>query len=150
MKELLSIDFGIKGQTLQDVMMNPDKYPPEIIAAYADAVQAVSGQIREARTILEAHLLNKMVEDNATKLIFKSIDGRELIATKKSGQVKCEKKNIDEIFKSAGFDPLTIGNYKFDPSWTKAKEIRKLGGDLQKLIDELFIKGRDSITITEK
>lgn len=150
MNDLLSVDFGIKGQTLQDVIMRPENYPVEIVAAYMDAVLAVSAQIRQARMILEAHLLNKMADDNATKLIFKSITGLEMIATKKSGPIKCETKNADEVIKAAGFDPLTIGNYKFDPSWTKAKEIRKLGGDIQKIIDELFIKKNDTISITQK
>ncbi len=149
MNDLLSIDFGIKGQTLKDVIMRPDNYPVEIVAAYMDAILAVSAQIREARIILEAHLLNKMAVEGATKLLFKSIDGRAMIATRKNGPVKCEIKNADEVIKDAGFDPLIIGNYKFDPSWTKAKEIRKLGGDIQKIVDELFIKKNDTISITQ-
>lgn len=147
---LIKIDFGVQGQTLQDVSMNPDKYPVEIVAAYIDAVNMVNQQLREAKIQLEANLLKRMDDDNATKMIFKSIDGRELVATRKKGAVKCDAKDADEIVKAHGFDPLTIGKYEFKPSWSKANEAWKLGGDLQVLIDDLFKEGRESITITEK
>lgn len=147
---LLTIDFGVQGQTLADVMMNPDNYPDEILAAYVDVTIAMSAQIREARTIIEANLLKRMNDDNATKMMFKGIDGRDLVATRKKGAVKCEAKDADEQVKAHGFDPLMIGDYKFSPSWSKAKEARKLGGDMQIIIDDMFKEGRESITITEK
>jgi hypothetical protein len=147
---LVKIDFGVQGQTLMDVCMNPDSYPEEIVAAYMDAVVSVSQQIREARVMLEANLLKRMNADNATKMMFKSIDGRELVATKKKGAVKCESKDADEIVKSHGFQPGMIGDYKFSPSWSKAREARKLGGDIQVIIDDLFKEQKESITISEK
>ena len=150
MNDLMQLNFGVQGQTLQDVAMNPGNYPVEILAAYIDATGEVTRQIREAKIMLEANLLKRMESDNATKLMFKSVDGRDLIATRKKGAVKCEVKDADEVVKSHGFDPIQIGDYKFSPSWSKAKEARKLGGDIQLIIDEMFKEQRESITITEK
>lgn len=149
MNDLMQLDFG-RGITLQDVTMNPDKYEPEVQAAFFDAVKSVQAQLREAQQILEAHLLKTMTDENATKLIFKSMGGQELVATRKKGAVKCDAKNADEIIKAAGHDPLAIGTYEYKPSWTKAKEHRKLGGDIQVIIDDLFKEGKESISITEK
>jgi hypothetical protein len=149
MNALLSVDFGVEGQTLQDVIMNPDKYPIELQAAYMDVVNSMSKQIREAKKILEAHIRKQMADDNATKLLFKSIDGRELWATLKKGSMECEAKNADEIMKEHGFQPTVIGNYEFKPSWTKAKEVRKQGGDIQVVIDDLFKESKESIIISD-
>ena len=150
MNDLLSIDFGVQGQTLKDVMMNPEKYPVEIQAAYYDAIKAAKAQLREAEQILEEHILKVMADDNATKLIFKGVDGRELVATKKKGAVKCEAKDADKIMKQHGFQEGMIGSYEFKTSWSKAKEARKLGGDIQVIIDDLFKEGKETITIDEK
>ncbi|MFA5423950.1 MAG: hypothetical protein WC374_08850 [Phycisphaerae bacterium] len=147
---LVKINFGIEGQTLQDVAMNPDNYPEEIVAAYMDAVNMVNQQLREAKIQLEANILKRMTNDNATKMIFKSIDGCELVATRKKGAVKCEARDADEVMKQHGFQPGMIGDYKFVPSWSKAKEASKLGGDIQVLIDDMFKEQKESITITEK
>lgn len=148
MNEIMNIEIG--GITLRDVAMSPEKYPDEILAAYIDVSKSMTAQIREAQQIMEANLLKRMDDENATKLVFKNLDGAEMMATRKKGSVKCEAKNADEIMKANGFDPLAIGEYKFSPSWTKAKEARKLGGEMQVVIDDLFKEGRESIMIGEK
>lgn len=150
MNDLLQLNFGATGATLQDVAMNPNAYPAEIRGAYLDVIKAMKSQLREVEQIIEAHLLSEMVHDNATKMVFKSIDGRDMVATRKKGSVQCKEKDADERYKSEGFDPLEIGNYEFKASWTKAKEARKLGGDKQLIIDELFKEQKESIVITEK
>jgi hypothetical protein len=150
MNDLLQLNFGATGATLQDVAMKPEAYPAEIKGAYLDVIKAMKSQLREVEQIIEAHLLTEMVHDNATKMVFKSIDGRDMVATRKKGAVKCESKDADEQYKASGFNPLEIGDYKFSPSWTKAKEARKLGGDKQLIIDEMFKESKESITITEK
>ena len=149
MSDLMQFDFG-KGITLQEVTMNPEKYDPEVQASFFDAVKAVRAQLREAEMILEAHILDNMNKDNATKLIFKGMDGRELVATRKKGADRCGAKEADEIMKKNGFQPGMIGDYKFSPSWSKAKEARKLGGDIQLIIDEMFKESKETIVISEK
>jgi hypothetical protein len=150
MNDLLAIDFGVQGQSLKDVMMHPQEFPDEILAAYIDVTMAMSAQLREAKIIIEANLLKRMETDNATKMNFKSIDGRELVATRKSGAMRCEAKDVDGIMKAHGFQPTVIGNYEFKPSWQKAKEVRKQGGDIQLVIDEIFKAQKESIFISEK
>jgi len=38
----------------------------------------------------------------------------------------------------------------YKPSWSKAKEARKLGGKKQKVIDEIFAEGKKTIKIEVK
>jgi hypothetical protein len=58
-------------------------------------------------------------------------------------------KGGESKYAAAGFSPDEIGGYVFKPSWSKAKEARKLGGDKQLVIDEIFTEGKPSLTIEE-
>ena len=59
-------------------------------------------------------------------------------------------KDIEEYIKKSGLAPEQIGEYKFTPfSWGKCKEIRKMGGSLQLVIDELYQEGTPSLTVTD-
>jgi len=145
----MNIIQSVNGVNLNDVIERPDAYPEEVLGAAIDVITDMSRQIREAKLRLEMHIIGKMKADNSTKLIFIGNDGNKKLITLKSGPVQCESKDGDMIYKRHGFDPLEIGEYIFKPSWSKAKEARKFGGDKQVVIDDLFKNGKESITISE-
>ena len=145
--ELLNISIG--ADTLRAICDNPSAYPEEMISAAIVVVKDMASQIREARTHLEGVLIEKMKTENATKLKFIGVDGRDYTATMKAGSMECDDKSADVTYQNEGFDPLEIGSYVFKPSWSKAKEVRKLGGNKQLLIDEFFKPGKPSVDIKE-
>ena len=140
----------VQGMDLAEVVKNPALFPEETVAAALDFIKRVAGQWYENKMRLENYLINEMEKENASKIIFVTTDGNEAVATLKAGTTKCDVRAADDIYKEQGFDPLEIGEYVFKPSWTKAKEARKFGGEKQLVIDELFKPGRASLTITEK
>ena len=148
MDALYQVD--IAGEQVKKIVEHPDNYPDEMLAVAIDVVNNMARQIREAKLILEAHLVKRMKDENATKMPIIGLQGKEQVATRKKGSFKCDSKDADVIFQNYGFDPTSIGDYVFKPSWTKAKEARKLGGDMQLLIDEFFKEGKESITISDK
>lgn len=136
------IQLTIADISIEDIVKHPDNYPDELIGVSIDALKRIKKDIYEAMLILENHLVNKMTEDEATKMMFKDIDGNPQIITIKAGKTECKEKNADLIYKKAGFDPLEIGTFKFKPSWSKAKEARKFGGYKKEIIDQLFVEGK--------
>ena len=128
------------------IAQNAHNLPEEIIAAALEYGKTKASQLRDLNQLMEIRLSEKMKAENATKLVFKNTAGQEMIATLKTGSVKCDSKDPDIIYQEQGFDPLEIGEYVFKPSWSKAKEHRKLGGQKQIVIDNLFKPGKDTIT----
>ena len=145
--ELLNISIG--PAELRAICENPSTYPEELLGAALNVVKDMQAQLREAKIHVEGVLLEKMQKENASKLPFIGVDGKNYMATVKSGAVECKDKTADMAYQNAGFDPREIGEYIFKPSWTKAKEARKLGGEKQLLIDELFRAGAPSLDIKE-
>jgi hypothetical protein len=131
---------------IADVIENPRGYPEEMVAATLDMIINLSRVLRESKVRLEGHLISMMKSENATKLKIIAFDKAERMVTLKAGQVKADK-DADNIYKNNGFDPLEIGEYVFKPSWSKAKEARKLGGPKQTIIDEIFKQDDPSIEI---
>ena len=130
---------------LEFIAKNVRNLPEEVVCAALEYGKTKASQLREINTLLEGVIVEKMKADNATKMIFKNTSGQEMIATLKTGSVKCDSKDPDIIYQEQGFDPLEIGEYIFKPSWSKAKEARKLGGNKQIVIDNLFKPGKDTI-----
>jgi len=131
---------------LEFIAKNVRNLPEEVVCAALEYGKTKASQLREINTLLEGVIVEKMKADNATKMIFKNTSGQEMIATLKTGSVKCDSKDPDIIYQEQGFDPLEIGEYIFKPSWSKAKEARKLGRNKQIVIDNLFKPGKDTIT----
>jgi len=138
----------LSGITLNDVLSDPEA-SDEIVVAAVDVLNDMSRQLRDAKTLLQGRIIERMTKDNATKLPFIASGGVQKVATLKSGSMECKRDDADEFYKQNGFDPLEIGKYIFEPSWTKAKEARKMGGTKQLAIDELFKAGNSSIKIDE-
>ena len=132
--------------SLRDIVADPNT-PDEVCAAAVTVLDDMARQIREAKALIAGRLTAHMESENATKLKFRGPNGDDLVVTLKPGPTKCEAKNADEIYKQHGFDPLEIGTFEFHPLWSKAKEARKLGGEKQLVIDELFKSGKPSIEI---
>ena len=131
---------------LEFIAKNVRNLPEEVVCAALEYGKTKASQIREINTLLEGVIIEKMKADNATKMVFKNTAGQEMIATLKTGSVKCDAKDPDITYQEQGFDPLEIGEYVFKPSWSRAKEARKLGGNKQIAIDNLFKPGKDTIT----
>lgn len=147
MNALLNISIG--PAELRAICENPREYPEELLGAALTVVKDMQVQLREARVHVEGVLSERMQKENATKLPFRGVDGKDYMATLKSGAVECKNKVAADVYAAAGFDPREIGEYVFKPSWSKAKEARKFGGDKQLLIDELFKPGAPSLDIKE-
>ena len=129
------------------IATNPGNYPEEVLCVAIDVIRDMSAQIYEAKKRIEGHIIKKMQLDNATKQSFRGTDGKEKMATLKFGSMKCKNKEANIIYRDSGFDPKEIGEYVFKPSWSKAKEARKFGGEKQLIIDELFKQGNTTIEI---
>lgn len=147
MNDVLNINIG--PELLRAICERPTDYPEELLGAALSVVSDMQAQLREARVHVEGVLIERMQKENATKLAFRGMDGRDYKATVKSGAVTCKDKDAAERYADAGFQPEEIGEYIFKPSWTKAKEARKFGGDKQLIIDELFKQGAASLEIKE-
>ena len=138
----------LEGITLEQILSDPEMQE-EIVIAAIDVLTEASRQLREAKMVLTGRILAKMKADNATKMLFVGRDGEQKVATRTNGSMGCSNKYADEAYKAAGFDPLEIGKYVFEPSWTKAKEARKVGGLKQQTIDSLFQAESEYIKIAE-
>ena len=143
MNEIMSIDIS------SDIVKHPENYSDEMVAAATLNIKEIINQAYEAKKRLENHIIKRMDEDDATKLYFNDSTGRELVATLRSGSVECKEKNIDQIFEQIGFQPIEIGDYVFKPSWTKAKEAAKVGGEKKILIEKYFKSGEKKLVIDE-
>ena len=143
----MNIVETVNGISLRDVINTPAEYNDEVLGAAIETLNEYSRQLREAKVRLEGHLAHSMKQDGATKLIFMSADGSQRKLTLNKGKMEAST-DADEIYKKHGFDPLEIGEYKYVASWSKAKEARKLGGEKQLVIDEIFKEGKEKLTIT--
>lgn len=134
-------------EDIRDVIACPANYPEEMIASALDYLADVSSHMRELKTRLEGTLVMKMQSGGATKLVFKSANGQEKVATMRSGTPK-PSKEAEALYVNGGFDPLEIGKYKFEASWSLAKNARKFGGGKQRIIDQIFKPGDAAIAIS--
>jgi len=136
--------------TILDVLNNPNNYPEETICKVIDLVSDMSRSLKEAKENLTGNLIRRMREDNATKRLFYNSLGVQKTATLKTTTPTLNKaiKNIEGFIKNAGFEPEQLGEYKFVPhGWSIMKEIRKQGGDIQVLCDELYPEGSPTLEI---
>lgn len=139
---------NVQGINIFEIAKSPAQYPEELKSAALDIVKNNMLKIlRDCKTRLELSIINGMTKDEATKLKFIGIDKEEKTLTLQTGKIDCKEKTIDKIYENNGFDPLEIGEYVFKPSWTKAKEARKLGGKKKELIDKYFAEGEKRLTI---
>ena len=148
------MDIIVKeGLTLIDIARNPDSFPEEVIGAGLDVLKEFKAQIRDFEQTMTANIIRRMQTENATKLPFIGVDGKEKILTIKKGAMKLNPaiKNWEDYITQAGFTPDMLGEYKFSPlGWKDIKEIRKQGGNIQLVCDEMYKEGQPSIVIEEK
>ena len=140
----------VDGVTLADIANNPSNYPEELICVAIDLISDFSKQLRDAKENITANLIHRMRDDNATKRVFQTADGTRKIATLKKGALKLNTdiKNYEAFIKKSGFHPQQLGEYKFVPfGWSTIKEIRKQGGKIQALCDELYPEGKPTLEI---
>ena len=148
MKEL---SVQIEGAlTLTELGNNPNNYPEEVVAAGFDVIKDIEAQLRIYKQNMTANMIHRMNKDNATKLKFINTRGEERTLTLKKGSMKLNTdiKDYDKYIEKAGFVPEMLGKMIFQPfPWKEMKEIRKQGGELQVLIDEIYKEGQPSLTI---
>ncbi len=128
-----------------DIILNPDNFPEEQVAAEISRLKNINYRIWEAQKKLENNLIERMEKEGATKLPIINEQGQGMTITLKPGKRECKDKQVEDIYKGAGFDPLEIGKYEFVPSWSRAKKVRKLGGYKKDLIDELFKENKKTL-----
>ena len=136
--------------TLIDVAENPNNYPEEVIGASLEVIKRFESRLKDMKYNISANIISRMNKDNATKIIFIGTDGKEHTLTLKKGSVKLNPdiKDYDKYIEQAGFIPESLGKMIFQPfPWKEMKEIRKQGGDIQVLIDEIYKEGTPSLTV---
>ena len=136
--------------TLTELGTNPNTYPEEVVAAGLDVIQVMEAQLRFYKQNMTANMIHRMNNDNATKLKFVNTQGEEKTLTLKKGSMKLNKdiKDYDKYIEKAGYVPEMLGKMIFQPyPWKEMKEIRKQGGELQVLIDEIYKEGQPSLTV---
>jgi hypothetical protein len=143
MNDVMVIDSKIN---ITDIIKSPELYPEELHGAAIISLKMYISELNEAKKIIEGHLKKVMEDDEATKMSF-VLRGEEHIATLSNGSIECTGKNIDEIYKAAGFEPLEIGDFIFKSSYKKAKEASKLGGEKKKIIEKYFVRGEKTLKI---
>lgn len=136
--------------TLAELGNNPNTYPEEVVAAGFDVIKELEAQLRIYKQNMTANMIHRMNKDNATKLKFINTKGEERTLTLKKGSMKLNTdiKDYDKYIEKAGFVPEMLGKMIFQPfPWKEMKEIRKQGGELQVLVDEIYKEGQPSLTI---
>jgi len=131
---------------MQDIVERPQDYPIELVGACLDVIIEMSRQVRDAKLRIEGHIIADMTAENATKFDIVGHDGVKKVLTIKSGSMQGAK-DADMRYREAGFDPSEIGEMVFKPSWSKAKEARKRGGDKQAVIDQIFKAGTSRLEV---
>lgn len=140
-------EIQIAGIKIRDILQHPGDYPEEIVVVALQQTKDVLSNLSECKKRLEGNLIARMEEDDATNIVFKDINGNDRRAVLKSGKVDCSVKDADIKYSEKGFDPKEIGEWIFKPSWTKAKEAKKLGGLKKAIIEKLFKEGPKGVTI---
>jgi len=134
--------------TLADVANNPGAFPAEVKAVSLEVVKKIKQQLREMEIAISGNVIEEMKTDNASKILFLSVDGSEKTLTLKSAPKKLNPaiKNYEDYLITNGFPNLL--ETKIVPiSWSSAKEIRKQGSKIQEVIDHLYVEGQQSIEI---
>ena len=140
----------IQNVTLQEIGTNPNTYPEEVVAAAFDTIKQFESVLKEYKQNISANMIARMNKDNATKIIFLDTKGNQRTLTLKKGSMKLNPdiKDYDKYIEKAGFIPESLGKMIFQPfPWKDMKEMRKQGGDIQVLIDEIYKEGTPSLTI---
>ena len=144
------IQIQIQNVTLAEIGTNPNTYPEEVVAAGFEVIKDMEAQLKFYKQNITANIISRMSHDNATKLKFINTRGEERTLTLKKGSMKLNPDIKDPalFITRAGFDPSMLGElvYQVHP-WNKIKEIRKQGGDIQILCDELYKEGQPGLTI---
>ena len=148
------MDIIVKeGLSINDLLANLNTMPEEVIAAGLDVIKNIETKLKDHKQAMSANLIRRMEHDNATKLPFIGVDGKEKVLTLKKGAMKLNPaiKNYEDYISAAGFTPGMLGEYKFTPlGWKDIKEIRKQGGNVQLVCDEMYKEGQPSLVIEEK
>jgi hypothetical protein len=136
------------GITLIDVAKNPNNYPAELKAYSLETIKMLKSQLREIEIAISSNVINELVIDHATKLLFIGMDGAEKTLTLKSAPKKVNPniKNVEQFVIENGF-PNLIETKIVPISWSECKELRKQGGQIQTIIDQLYVEGVQTVEI---
>ena len=139
------MELQIKNDFL-DILENPDNYPEEVIAAGIDSIRSLVRQVYDAKRRLEKNLIDRMTEDEATKMCFIDAQGEAKEITLSKGAMNADKA-LENAYRQAGFNCEEIGDYVFKPSWLKSKKALKFGGNKKKIIETYFQEGPKTLKI---
>jgi hypothetical protein len=143
------MDLTVKGQlTLPDVANNPSAYPAEVKAASLEVIKLLKNQLREMEIAISSNVINEMILDNASKIPFINNQGESHTLTLKSAPKKLNPSIKDyEIFAVESGYPNLLQTKVYPISWSEAKELRKMGGPIQQVIDKLYVEGNQTVEI---
>jgi hypothetical protein len=143
--ELTTIENNL---TLLDIAKNPAAYQPEVKAAALSTLKQMKAQIRDIEIMIASNVIHEMVQENATKILFKDTAGEDHTLTLKSAPKKLNPgiKTVEEFAIENGF-PNLIETKVIPVSWSECKELRKQGGKIQEVIDRLYIEGSPTVEI---
>jgi len=134
--------------TLLDIARTPQSYPAEVKAAALSTIKQMKSQLRDIEIMISSNVISEMVLDSATKILFKDTQGDDHVLTLKSGTKVLNKniKDAEQYVIEQGFPNLV--ETKVTPiSWSACKELRKQGGEIQRVIDHLYVESDNKIEI---
>lgn len=143
--ELTTIESNL---TLLDIARNPAAYQPEVKAAALSTLKQMKAQIRDIEIMISSNVIQEMITDHATKILFKDTKGEDHVLTLKTPPKKLNPnvKDVEQFAIENGF-PNLIENKIVPISWGECKELRKQGGQIQEVIDKIYIEGTPSVEI---
>jgi len=136
------------GITLFDIASNPNNYPSELKTYSLETIKLLKSQLRDIEIAISSNVINEMILENATKLLFVGMDGQEKTLTLKSGTKKLNTsiKNYEDYLITSGF-PNLLETKVVPLQWSACKEIRKQGNEIQRVIDHLYVDSDNKIEI---
>lgn len=134
---------------IEEVFETIDNCPLELKASIYELLVDMTRKLYDRKKFIEMKIISEMQKENATKEIFISRDGSKKTIILKTETPKPDKTLLSK-WTDSGFNISDLGEFEFRPSWSKAKEQRKFGGDKQKIIDEIFVGNVKKLIIQEE
>jgi len=138
---------------VNDIVKCPDNYPTELKSVVLENLKLYSRQLYGHIQNLNFNLIKEMEIDEATKIQYINQNDETMFITLKNGSYECKLKpdEVERIIKDAGFDPIEFGEYSFKLyPWSQLKSKVKLGGAVKDLIEKLYLRGKKSLSISDK
>jgi len=119
---------------IQNIALNPDEFSLDVCVDTFSYLDTQIEQLSKLKKNLKDNIISRMKKNNATIIPYGNGEIRLV-----PGKI-VPTKGLEEEWSAEGFIALEVGDYVFKPSWSKAKEVKKLGGKKSEIIDKYFVR----------